>query len=451
MHADHNHTGYLDQQEFYDALKLVTVAQSKRELTPDIVKAALYGPAAVKIPPPQINLPATPAQQINSMAAVSVPQMSAPAHMAPQNFGFRGPGAPNVNQVQRHSIRPYQAAPHPTQGSVGPDFSRGGSVIGQTQIMPGSTAPRPPQTMPAGTAPSPPQSMPASTSPHPPQSMPESTADLNVPNSKISSDWLSGGAGEASSGSRAVSPSTPLMPSNPQTPVSSSSQLINNKSKALVPSGNGFASDSVFGGDVFSAITTSPNQGSSSSTYSASSSPTSSANVPVSGAAQSSAKPYPLNSLQSAFSTQPEGSQIPQNQLSLNPGQKISSQSSSFASAGISVGLGNSTPDNSQVPWPKMKPSDIQKYSKVFMEVDTDRDGRITGEQARNLFMSWRLPRGNFIFLLDMSLYAWHFSLFYFLKFYTYFLKGSCSSCYNCHNFYCTNSILLVKQQNLRF
>ncbi|KNA06883.1 hypothetical protein SOVF_176960 [Spinacia oleracea] len=27
------------------------------------------------------------------------------------------------------------------------------------------------------------------------------------------------------------------------------------------------------------------------------------------------------------------------------------------------------------------------------MEVDTDRDGKITGEQARNLFLSWRLPR----------------------------------------------------------
>lgn len=419
MHADHNHTSYLGRQEFYNALKLVTVAQSKRELTPDIVKAALYGPAATKIPPPQINLPATPAQQINSTAAVSVPQMSVATQMAPQNFGFRGPGAPNVSQVQQQSIRPYQAAPHPTQGSVGPDFSRGGSVMGQTQIMPGSTAPRPPQTMPAGTAPRPPQSMPASTSPHPPQSMPESTAGLNVPNSNISSDWLSGGAGGASTGTRAISPSTPLMPTNPQTPVSSSSQLINNKSKALVPSGNGFASDSVFGGDVFSAITTSPKQGPSSSAYSASTSPTTSANIPVSGAAQPSSKPYPLNSLQSAFSMQPAGSQSPQNQLSLNPGQKISSQSSSFASAGISVGSGNSTPDNSQVPWPKMKPSDIQKYSKVFMEVDTDSDGRITGEQARNLFMSWRLPRGNFIFLLDMSLYAWLFTSFYFLKFYT--------------------------------
>ncbi|GKB07342.1 hypothetical protein Tco_0835626, partial [Tanacetum coccineum] len=42
--------------EFYNALKLVTVAQSKRELTPNIVKAALYGPASSKIPAPQINL-----------------------------------------------------------------------------------------------------------------------------------------------------------------------------------------------------------------------------------------------------------------------------------------------------------------------------------------------------------------------------------------------------------
>jgi len=30
---------------------------------------------------------------------------------------------------------------------------------------------------------------------------------------------------------------------------------------------------------------------------------------------------------------------------------------------------------------------------KVFMEVDSDRDGKITGDQARSLFLSWRLPR----------------------------------------------------------
>ncbi|KAJ6398220.1 hypothetical protein OIU77_019094 [Salix suchowensis] len=40
-----------------------------------------------------------------------------------------------------------------------------------------------------------------------------------------------------------------------------------------------------------------------------------------------------------------------------------------------------------------MTQSDIQKYTKVFVQVDTDRDGKLTGEQARNLFLSWRLPR----------------------------------------------------------
>ncbi|XLU94810.1 hypothetical protein S245_009162 [Arachis hypogaea] len=39
-----------------------------------------------------------------------------------------------------------------------------------------------------------------------------------------------------------------------------------------------------------------------------------------------------------------------------------------------------------------MTSTDIQKYTKVFVAVDTDRDRKITGEQARNLFLSWRLP-----------------------------------------------------------
>jgi len=41
----------------------------------------------------------------------------------------------------------------------------------------------------------------------------------------------------------------------------------------------------------------------------------------------------------------------------------------------------------------------------VFVEVDKDRDGKITGEEARNLFLSWRLPRGRTIFsLCNLSL-----------------------------------------------
>lgn len=50
-----------------------------------------------------------------------------------------------------------------------------------------------------------------------------------------------------------------------------------------------------------------------------------------------------------------------------------------------------------------MTQSEVQKYTKVFVQVDTDRDGKITGEQARNLFLSWRLPRGS---ILDVALFS---------------------------------------------
>jgi len=45
-------------------------------------------------------------------------------------------------------------------------------------------------------------------------------------------------------------------------------------------------------------------------------------------------------------------------------------------------------------PWLQMTPNDVQRYMRVFSKVDTDRDGKITGEQARDLFLSWQLPRG---------------------------------------------------------
>ena len=41
-----------------------------------------------------------------------------------------------------------------------------------------------------------------------------------------------------------------------------------------------------------------------------------------------------------------------------------------------------------------MTKSDVKKYTKVFYEVDKDRDGRVTGMEAQNLFLSWKLPRG---------------------------------------------------------
>ncbi|EOY15307.1 Calcium ion binding protein, putative isoform 1 [Theobroma cacao] len=366
MHADQSHSGFLSKQEFYNALKLVTVAQ-RRELTPDIVKAALYGPAAAKIPAPQINFPAT-----------SAPQIGAAVQTASPIPGFRGPGVPNASMSpqyfpsqQNPSMRPTMpagTAPRPPQGIAAPEFSRGGSIVGQTQgMLAGSTA-RPLQSMPTGaTGPS-------------------------FTNQNISSDWLAGRTVGASTGPQGVTPSTPSAASKPQTVFSMSSLSAANDSKALAVSGNGFASDSAFGGDAFSATSSAPKQELSAQTFSSSSAPASSVITPASSGAQPIVKSNSLDSLQSAFSMQSAGSQRAHS--SLIPGQQVSSpSSSSITSSGISVGTVNAASNSSQVPWPKMKPSDVQKYTKVFMEVDTDRDGKITGEQARNLFLSWRLPR----------------------------------------------------------
>ena len=87
--ADPGQTSFLGQAEFYNALRIVTVAQSKRELTPEMVKAALYGPAAAKIPAPKINLAATPAPQFNSAAAAPATQGGAVTPTSSQNLGFR--------------------------------------------------------------------------------------------------------------------------------------------------------------------------------------------------------------------------------------------------------------------------------------------------------------------------------------------------------------------------
>ncbi|MCI24161.1 epidermal growth factor receptor substrate 15-like, partial [Trifolium medium] len=56
-------TGFLGRNGFFNALRLVSVAQSKRDLTPNIVKVALFGPAAAKIPAQQINLSTVAPQQ----------------------------------------------------------------------------------------------------------------------------------------------------------------------------------------------------------------------------------------------------------------------------------------------------------------------------------------------------------------------------------------------------
>lgn len=360
MFADQSRCGFLSRAEFYNALKLVTVAQSKRELTPDIVKAALYGPASSKIPAPKINLAATPAPQFNPVGTVPAMQPGVVAPVASQNLGFRAQPPPNQNMNQQY--RPLQGtqlvrpplptalgpASHPPGGVPNPGFPRGAGLVG----------------------PSP-------------------------PNSNVLTDWLGGGTAGAPAGTttpnRATSPSMPSVATKPQEQVSASS-LAAKDPRVVSSSGNGFAADSIFGGDIFSATQAVPKQPALGPTSSVNNTVISSAIVPPNAVLETSAKADRFAALQNTYAKTPASSQ-PLTQSLPNTNQQVQSQvSPSFSSSGVPVGGGNSTLEQSQ-PWPKMTHLKVQKYAKLFMEVDTDRDSKITGEQARNLFLSWRLPR----------------------------------------------------------
>ncbi|GAB2243533.1 hypothetical protein Droror1_Dr00023661 [Drosera rotundifolia] len=367
MHADQNRIGFLNRQEFYNALKLVTVAQSKRELTPDIVKAAIYGPASSKIPAPQINLPpsaAIPPSQATASPAMR-PNASASSTMqlglvapASQNPGFRGLLPPNTNMNQQY---------FPSQGS---------QMIRAPQVLPaGSTA-------------------------HPPQGIP-TMANLGAPVSSgapptsfsMTSNLLGGRTGAVSS---TPTVQAPIMGISPSSSPITQDPLIASKipeAKDVKPpvSGNGFASASVFGGGVLSSIQQLSNQDPSRSANSASITPQLSSSAPVSAGAPLSLQ-HSLDSLQSSFLKQPvsKSQHVQAPALTTLPALPVIP---SAVSPGIPSGAGNSTSSQTQPPWPKITPPGIQKYTKVFMEVDKDRDGKITGVEARNLFLSWKLPR----------------------------------------------------------
>ncbi|KAK1270116.1 hypothetical protein QJS04_geneDACA004434 [Acorus gramineus] len=401
MHADQNRTGFLGRAEFYNALRLVTVAQSGRELTPDIVKAALFSPAASKIPPPQINQAAAPAPQPNSVAApspqlnpVATPtsRMGVVAPNSSQNLGFRGPQAvPNTgvnqqffpspaNQFMRPPQATSAAAPLPIQGVI-PGLPGGSTVTG----------------------------------PHPSGS-----------NVSLSNNWSGLQPGGALTGvtsqvppNRGIVPlnqdgfglaTSSVMPSTapprPQTPSSQapstslkvadpvlSLQPAARDPKALAVSGQGFSSNSSFGGDVFSAITQ-PKQDVSTPMFTASGTPNSSSVGLLSTGTQSLGRSSQFDHAKNTSVIPPSSGQLQQAQSHVKQNQINAIQSTSALTvAGVSVGATGPASSHSQLPWPKFTPSDIQKYTKVFVEVDKDRDGRITGEQARNLFLSWRLPR----------------------------------------------------------
>ncbi|KAG6403319.1 hypothetical protein SASPL_135536 [Salvia splendens] len=320
--ADQNRLGFLGRQEFYNALKLVTVAQSKRELTPELVKNALYGPASFKIPPPQINL------------GLLVPQSNAKANPSPAQLA--GPQAPWPGtgvSSQALLTQPNQVTrpPRPLRPSSG--FQSKPTVATHVMLGTGLMTTSPPQNLFDALG---------------------GNVDGSRPGicSQVSNNILIPHATQGEFGQTASAMTQLKEPEiNGSLQSASSTQVRKDDPKPLSTIGNGFSSDSVFR-DVFYASSSQAQQNSSGPAY-----PTTQQFQAVGQASQHvSAHKPPL--FPAAAGQHPPA-------------------------AGQSKG-----------PWPRITQSDIQKYGKVFVQVDTDRDGKISGGQAHNLFLSWKLPRG---------------------------------------------------------
>lgn len=373
MHADQNRTGFLGRPEFYNALKLVTVAQSGRELTPDIVKAALVGPASAKIPAPKIDSVSVPATQSTSSITPRPPSsthMSSTSHMGPpprmgstsqmMSMPQRGP-VPQTATTPQMGVTSQMSSTSQNFGFRGPQVlsnmgnqSTSSSFNNNFMTPPQSTTPTSPLT--------PMRSI----------SQNQSFPNINTPN--LSSDW----------NVRSSGASIPGVAPKPQT-----SNLGPASSKASFLSGNNFPLNSIFG-DVSSANQAKP--GALTSAISSTSMTNASSASSVSSGVGNSVKSDQPDSFQNILALAPGGAQIAQSHLRMKQNQVDATRSTPSSSNASSESIYSST-SPSQPQWPKITQTDIRKYIKVFVEVDKDRDGKITGEQARNLFLSWKLPR----------------------------------------------------------
>lgn len=393
--ADQNRLGFLGRQEFYNALKLVTVAQSKKDLTPELVRAALYGPASSKIPPPQINL------------GLLGPQSNVKANPSPAVSASPPSALPGIGVSSQHALltqpnqvtRPPQPLP-PSSGFPSQSVVASHGMPG-TGLISTSSSPNPLSSIGGGVGGSQAGiSSQVSNRSLTPSATPGNFGQMPAPTTELKAPEITG----------------PLQPvsSKPNDTGSLGDQVRKDDPKPHSATGNGFPSDSLFG-DVFSATSSQPQQNSTGTAYPTGSVPASSMGNSVLSRDQPSVRPTGISQPPSTPAQQfPSAGKANQHVSAHKPpmfpapagqaNQHVSAHRPPVfpAAAGHSV---PPTAGQSKPPWPRMNHSDIQKYSKVFVQVDTDKDGRITGEQARNLFLSWKLPRGAQLSVNDLKTY----------------------------------------------
>eukprot|EP00850_Spirogloea_muscicola_P014874 SM000110S18881 [mRNA] locus=s110:56750:62622:- [translate_table: standard] len=339
--SDQAQRGFLNRPEFHNALKLVTVAQSGRELTADVARAALTGPAAAQIPPPRISSAPPAPSSGSAYGSRQYPGAGVPASAASLAGGQQGSYGQPQSQFSSFPSPAVQQAPAAFDA---PSASSGFGSSGVFKAAPPSPSPPQQEQQPA----------------------------------MFSADF-------SGSGFRAQPPAVPATSNTGSygSSMQGTSQPLSLASPTASFAGEAFAANAASGRPL--AL---PQPPSSMSPAPLPTQPVSSSSGQGFGAAPPSmpAVNGPGHQQDAGYLSRPQANVQP---VLLPPTRAQPPQQQSF-----SPGAQPPTAATPGAAWPQMTVVEAQRYTRVFADVDTDRDGKISGEQARELFLSWGLPRG---------------------------------------------------------
>ncbi|CAI5961671.1 unnamed protein product [Closterium sp. NIES-65] len=299
QYADSRQAGFLHRPEFFHALRLITVAQSGRDINPDVARATFSGPAVAQIPAPRITVPPRPG------AAARPGGLPGPV-----GSGAPGPGAPGAPPVQQGAYgrgMPVQGAPMPQgmagMAGMGPVGGMMGGMGGMGAMGPG------------------PGGMMGGMGPRPGMQQPQQHQQVLLCQQSASRP----------------APPTSTLPKSADAAAAAALDAFVMKDVAVVPPAA-----------VSSAVVTAGGGQAAEGTAFAGAGAAAGAAGQGAGAAAGGAQ-----------------------------GQE---------------GEGFLMVPGDPQPWPRMGVAEAQRYAQVFVGIDADRDGKITGKEARKVLMASQVP-----------------------------------------------------------
>ncbi|XP_024380036.1 uncharacterized protein [Physcomitrium patens] len=355
--SDRSHTGFLSRHEFNNALKLVTIAQTGRDLTPELVNGALNGPTSSHIPPPRINTPTPPSPPARAPSVASQGSYA-------QQFPAQNDQAYQLSTWGGYSDTPQFASLRggvPAMSKPQGCYSSVGNISQGTPSLPQQSRPSFPSTG---------------------QGMTETRPTLGGlmgTYSHLSGAQFSSVIGSAGSGLQSAADSRFPGP---------------NTSSALLSTGGSLPSStslSAFQAGGAGGLKTGPESTSIGDLYGTPASTSLAAgSYSIKAKSTSEAQGFGVTSRRSSVDP------VALAPTTLSSSTSLVANSTRFSQTPLMGPVYGTRPLNEPAvtpPWPRMNQSDVQRYTRVFSKVDTDRDGKITGEQARALFLSWQQPR----------------------------------------------------------